>query len=190
MLPKKPKNLLTIKTKKMRLLIQISIAAVMLFSYTANAQDFEKYKGMNDVVSVNINQNMFKLMSQLELESEDQEAQRMIEVINQLNRIQIFTSSNKEIRNSLNKDAQAFMKSNKLQELMSVNSGDGKQVKFYFQPGKTDEMVKQLFMHINDVDESIVIFIDGNVNLAEIGKIAKQFNLPGATSFDELEKNK
>jgi hypothetical protein len=32
--------------------------------------------------------------------------------------------------------------------------------------------------------------IEGNVNLAQIGKIAKQFNLPGSTNFDELEKNK
>lgn len=174
----------------MKLLINISIAFVILLGYSnAQAQNFDKYKSMNDVVSVNINKNMFKLMSQLDLETEDEEAQKIIGLINQLERIQIFTTSNQEIRSALDKDAKAFMKNQKLEELMSVNSGEGKNVKFYFQPGKTDEMVKQLFMHVNDVEESIVILIDGNVNLAEIGKIAKEFNLPGAKNFDELEKN-
>lgn len=173
----------------MKLLIQISIAAVMFLGYQAQAQNFDKYKSMNNVTSVSINQNMFKLMSQFELEDEDQEVQRMVSIINQLEHIQIFMSSNQEARTSLEKDAHIFMKNQKLEELMTVNSGDGKQVKFYFQPGITDNVVKQLFMFINEVDESIVILIDGNVNLAEIGKIAKQFNLPGASNFDELEKN-
>jgi hypothetical protein len=173
----------------MKLLIHLSILAISLVGLTSQAQSFEKYKEMNGVVSVNINKNMFKLMSQLDLETEDKEAQEMINMINQLKSIQIFTTSNPETGAALSKDAMAFMKNQKLEELMSVNDEDGKKVRFYFQPGATDNMVKQLFMHINDAEETIVIMIEGNVNLAQIGKIAKEFNLPGSDSFNELDKN-
>jgi hypothetical protein len=174
----------------MKLLIQLCTAVILFSSATMQAQNFDEYKEMTGVVSVNINKNLFKLMSQLDLETEEEEAQQMIEMINQLESIQIFTTSNQAAAASLNKDATAYMKSQKLEELMNINDEDGKKVRFYFRPGATDEMVKQLFMHINDVEETIVIMIEGNVNLAQIGKIAKQFNLPGSTNFDELEKNK
>lgn len=172
----------------MKFVIHLSILAAFLVSTTLQAQNFDKYKEMNGVVSVNINQNMFKLMSQLELETDDKEAQEMINMINQLKNIQIFTTSDLEIGKSLSKDAMAFMKTKKLQELMSVNDEEGRKVRFYFQPGATDEIVKQLFMHINDAEETVVIMIDGDVNLAEIGKFAKQFNLPGSNDLQQLKK--
>lgn len=173
----------------MKQLIQLFSIAILLCGANLQAQNFDKYKEMNGVVSVNINQNMFKLMSQLDLDAEDEEAQKMISMINQLENIQIFTTSDKEAGLALNKDAVSYMKNQNLEELMSVNDEDGKKVRFYFRPGNSDEIVKQLFMHINDIDETIVIMIQGNVNLAEIGKLAKQFNLPGSSEFNELEKN-
>lgn len=173
----------------MKLLIHLFSLAVLLSSASLQAQNFDKYKDMNGVVSVNINQNMFKLMSQLDLDSDDKEAQKMIDMIDQLQSIQIFTTSNKDASAALNKDADTYMKNQKLEELMSVNDEDGKKVRFYFRPGTSNEVVKQLFMHINDVNETIVIMIEGNVNLAEIGKLAKQFNLPGSSEFNELEKD-
>lgn len=174
----------------MSLLIRL-VSIVIFFSVASlQAQNFDKYKDMDGVVSVSINKNLFKMMSQLDLEVDDKEAQQMINMIDQLENIQIFTTSNRSAIASLNKDASAYMKNQKLEELMNVNDETGKQIKFYFRPGASDEMVKQLFMHINDLEETIVIMIQGNVNLAEIGKIAKQFNLPGSSNFDELEKAK
>ena len=174
---------------QMKQLIQLCSLAIILFSASLNAQDFEKYKEMNGVSSVNINKNLFKLMSQMDLEIEDQEAQEMLEMINQLEHIQIFTTSDPKTMALLNKDAASYMKSQKLEKLMNINSEDGKKVKFYFRPGKNEEIVKQLFMHINDLDESLVIMIEGNVNLSQIGKLAKEFNLPGSKEFNKLEKN-
>lgn len=174
----------------MKLLIQLFSLAILFGGVSMQAQNFDKYKEMNGVVSVNINQNLFKMMSQFDLDAEDEETQKIIDMIDQLESIQIFTTSNREAGMDLNKDATAYMKNQKLEELMSVNDETGKKVRFYFRPGTSDDVVKQLFMHINDVDETIVIMIQGNVNLADIGKLAKEFDLPGSSNFDELEKDK
>jgi hypothetical protein len=173
----------------MKKVIQLFGLALLLCSAGLHAQDFQKYKEMEGVTSVNINKNLFKLMSQMDLETEDKEAQEMINMINQLEHIQIYTTSNSNAIASLNRDAEKYMKGNNLEELMNINDESGKRVRFYFKPGKSDEFVKQLFMHIVEEDETVVIMIEGNVNLAQVGKLAKEFNLPGSTEFDKLEKS-
>lgn len=166
--------------------ILILMTSVILSGYTF-AQDFSRYENKPGISSVVINKNMFKLMSRFDLDSENSENQDYIKLIENLNDIKIFKTNDSKMREELNADAEAYLINNKLEELMRVQD-EGKKIKFMFKPGKTDDEIKQLFMHINGMsneNETIVIIINGLIDLRQVSKLAKDLNVPGADSINQ-----
>jgi hypothetical protein len=164
--------------------IAIFIITVLLSGITY-AQDFSKYANMSGVTSVVINKNMFKLMNKLDLDSEDPEVQEYINMINDLQDIKIFTTSDPEISKQLNADAEKYLSKNKLEELMRIQE-DGQRVLFLYQPGKTDDEINQLVMHVNNSNgesESVLIIVNGLIDLNQVSKLANKLNVPGAENL-------
>ncbi len=167
--------------------IFITLSVVLITTF-AQAQGFDKYENNPSVSSVIINKNMFKLMSKLDLDSDDKEIREYVRLINNLEDIKILKTNDSKMSEQLNADAKSYIKDNNLEELMRANE-DGKKVSFHFKPGKTDDEIQQLFMHvdgINDSKESVVIIVTGLIDLRQISKLAKDFGVPGA---DSLNKN-
>jgi 23S rRNA pseudoU1915 N3-methylase RlmH len=124
-------------------------------------------------------------MTKLDLDSKDKEIQEYVELIQNLKEIKIFKTNNTEMGKELNKDAESYAKSNKLEELMRMRDGD-KKISFLYKPGKTDDQISQLFMHINgmeDDNETIVIIINGLIDLKQVSRLANDLNVPGADSL-------
>ncbi|MGX1024179.1 DUF4252 domain-containing protein [Psychroflexus sp. MBR-150] len=166
--------------------ILITISAVLFASFV-QAQDFERFENNPSVSSVIINKNMFKLMSRLDLDSKDKETQEYVKLINNLENIKVLKTNDSKMSNELNGDAKSYIKNNNLEELMRVNE-DGKHVTFHFKPGNTDDEVKQLFMHVNGIDdngETVVIIINGLIDLRQVSKLAKDLKVPGADSLNK-----
>lgn len=166
--------------------ILITLSAILLTGFV-QAQDFDRYENKQGVSSVIINKNMFKLMSRLDLDSDDKEIQEYVELINNLEDIKILKTNDSKMSEELSGDATAYIKNNKLEQLMRANEG-GKKVSFYFKPGKTDDEIKQLFMHINGIDdnnETVVIIINGLIDLRQVSKLARDLKVPGADSMNE-----
>lgn len=164
--------------------ILLPILALLLSGYTF-AQDFSKYENQPGMSTVIINKNMFKLMSRLDLDSQDDEIQQYVELINNMENIKIFKTNNQEMRDELAADAKAYVQNNNLEELMRVQE-DGKKVSFMFKPGKTDDEILQLFMLVDGMDasnETIVIMINGLIDLRQVSKLANDLNVPGASSL-------
>ena len=74
---------------------------------------------------------------------------------------------------------------------MKIND-EGKKIGFYFIPGKTDEIIKQLFMYVDsgmeNTDENVVVIINGNIDLKQISQLINKLNLPGGDSLKEKTK--
>lgn len=165
----------------------LTLVTAILISSFNYAQDFSKYENKPGIDAVIINKNMFKLMSKLDLDSEDEEVQQYIDLINNMENIKIFKSSNLDMRDDLLADANSYVKNNKLEELMRVQE-DGNKVSFMFKPGRTDDEIKQLFMLVDGMDqknETIVIIINGLIDLRQVSKLAKDLNVPGAGSLNQ-----
>ncbi|NBC57370.1 MAG: DUF4252 domain-containing protein [Bacteroidetes bacterium] len=166
--------------------ILIAISALLITGFTYS-QDFDRYENNPGVSSVIINKNMFKLMSKLDLDSEDKEIQEYVKLINNLEDIKILKTNDSKMSEELNGDAKSYIKNNNLEELMRANE-DGKRVSFHFKPGKTDDEIKQLFMHINGIDnenETVVIIINGLIDLRQVSKLANDLKVPGANSMNK-----
>lgn len=164
--------------------ILILLTSVLISGFTY-AQDFDRYENDPGITSVIINKNMFKLMTKLDLDSNDKEIQEYVELIQNLEDIKIFKTNSAEMSDELNSDAESYAKKHKLEELMRIKD-EGKKISFLFKPGKTDDQISQLFMHINGADgenETVLIIINGLIDLNQVSRLANDLNVPGADSL-------
>ena len=176
--------------KKLAILLAI-IASPALVS----AQGlFDKYEDENDVTSVVVTKNMFKLLGQMEIESDDPDVQDYMKMVNSLDNIKVFMTENEGIGASMKADFDKYVEgNNQLEELMRVKD-EGKYVKFYFKPGKTENVVSELLMFLEgdleNKDGTVVMSITGNIDLKQISKLTKELNIPGSDELENVEKNR
>jgi hypothetical protein len=163
-----------------------------LFCTNAFAQDFSKYDNVREVNSFMVNKSMFKLMSKLDLDSDDEDMKVYLDLVENLDDIKIYTTESLEYGKQLQSDFNALKSKNNLEELMRVNS-DGKNVNFYIKPGESDDFVNQLLMFINSSDasdsQSVLMLINGKIDLKNISKLTSQMNIPGGKSLEKLKDN-
>ena len=75
--------------KKLAILVAFMIAPMLV-----SAQGmFDSYEDENDVTSVVVTKNMFKLLSKIEIESDDPEVQAYMEMVNNLDNIKVFITA-------------------------------------------------------------------------------------------------
>lgn len=166
------------------------IMTLAVLSTVTYAQDLRKYDNVREITSISINKSMFKLMSKLDLDSEDEEVKAYIELVENLDDIKVYTTENPKYGQQLQEDFNILKSKSGLEELMRVND-DGKNVNFYIKPGKSDDFVSQLLMFINASDssdtQSVLMIINGNIDLKQISKLTSQMNIPGGKSLENLK---
>ncbi|GAA0757972.1 DUF4252 domain-containing protein [Psychroflexus lacisalsi] len=166
------------------------IMAIAFMSATGVAQDFSKYDKVREMNAFVVNKSMLKLMSKLDLDSEDEDVKVYLDLVENLDDIRIYTTESLEYGKQLQADFDALKSKNNLVELMRVKS-DGKNVNFYIKPGKSDDYVNQLLMFINSSEkndtQSVLMLINGNIDLKNISKLTSQMNIPGGKSLENLK---
>ncbi|MBZ9626527.1 DUF4252 domain-containing protein [Psychroflexus sp. CAK57W] len=167
------------------------IMTIALLSATAtNAQDFSKYDNVREITSIVVNKGMFRLMSKLDLDSSDKDVKAYLDLVENLDDIKIYTTESLEYGKQLQSDFNTLKSKSNLEELMRVNS-EGKTVNFYIKPGKSDDFVNQLLMFVNSSEatdtQSVLMVINGNIDLKNISKLTSQMNIPGGKSLDKLK---
>ncbi|MDP5044938.1 MULTISPECIES: DUF4252 domain-containing protein [unclassified Leeuwenhoekiella] len=161
-------------------------------SLTAFAQkNFDKFEDMKDVTSMVMNQKMFKLLGQMDLDSKDPEMKSYIEMVNSLEDIKVFTTKNISAAQQMKGEFKSYLTSANLQQLMQVKD-DGKNVNFYYKPGKSENFVSEFVMFLDGMstkDDTVLIRITGDINLKEIGKIANSINFKGSEELKNVKVN-
>ena len=168
------------------------IMTLALLSTTTFAQDLTKYDNVREITSISINKSMFRLMSKLDLDSEDEDVKTYIELVENLDDIKVYTTENSKYGQQLQEDFNILKSKSGLEQLMRVND-DGKNVNFYIKPGQSDDYVNQLLMFINASDsldtQAVLMIINGNIDLKKISKLTSQMNIPGGKSLENLKNN-
>lgn len=169
----------------------IILAVIFMLPTLSQAQNFAKYESMKGVDAVVITNKMFKLLTKIDLDADDPETQEYIDLIENLDEIRVFTTNQSSVREQMAADVASFLENGSLQELMRVKE-DGKMVKFYYKPGKNDDYVSQLFMFMQGEEEnepiSVILNITGQIDLAQVSKLANDFEIPGGEQLKNVEK--
>ncbi|KAA1242791.1 DUF4252 domain-containing protein [Aquimarina sp. RZ0] len=173
-----------------KLVVVITLALIPYFSIAQS--NFDKYEDMNDVSSVVVTSKMFKLLSKLDLESNDQEVKEYINLVENIKNIKVFATENKGIGQKMKADVETYLKGSTLDELMRVKS-DGKNVKFYSKPGKNEDFVSELFMFMEGMENdggpnTVILTITGDIDLKQVSKIADHLNVPGGEELKKVKK--
>lgn len=169
--------------------IVVLIALVTLPFVSFGQSNFDKFEDMEEVSTVVVNQNMFKLFSRIE--SDDPEAQEFMEMVKSLNDLKVFITEDKAVGDQMKSTVDKYLKSASLQELMRVKDKD-MNVKFYIKQGRDEDHVSELLMFVNGLKdmeangrkfETVLLSLTGDIDLNKISTLTRKMNLPS-----ELEK--
>ena len=167
--------------------------ALMLAPMVGFSQGFfDKFEDEKDVTSVIVTKNMFKLLAEIDIDSDDPEVKDYMEMVNNLDNIKIFITENSTVKSQMQKSVDSYISSNNgLNELMRVKE-DGKFIKFYSKEGKSSNIVSELLMYLDGnvegKDQAIIMSITGRIDLKQISKLTKDLNVPGSEELKNIDK--
>ncbi|GGD99340.1 DUF4252 domain-containing protein [Planktosalinus lacus] len=173
----------------------IAILAVTLITQAIYSQAiFDKFENQNDVSSLVVTKSMFKLMSKIDLSSDDPEAKNYLKMVENLDDIKIFTTGNNDKASDMKRTVENYLKSTtSLSELMRVND-DGQNIRFYVKEGKNDNYVSELFMFLEDPTSSdskaVIMSITGNIDLRQISQLTSDLKVPGSEQLKNIDQKK
>jgi len=175
-----------------KITILLTLAILPMISWGQNA--FDSFENEKEVTSVVITKNMFKLLSKMDLNSSDPEAQAYLNMVNNLENIKIFTTENASVVKRMDDAVAKYVASSKgLGELMRVKE-DGKNIKFYSKEGKNENFVSELLMHLEGTVDgkstSVIMSITGDLDLRQISKLTEELKVPGSDQLKNIDKNK
>lgn len=172
----------------------ILIAIIMSIPLTGFSQSlFDKYEDLDNVSTVVVNQSMFRLLSNIDVEVDDKDTQDFMDIAKSLKNLKVFITEDKSISADMKASVNKYLKSASMEELMRVKDKDAN-IKFYIKNGKDDDHVSELLMFVTgmnkvDVDingrkfETVLLSLTGDIDLNKIGSLTKKMNLP-----EELNK--
>jgi hypothetical protein len=170
--------------KKIIVILVIAVLPALSFSQSI----FDKYEDLDNVSAVVVNQSMFRLLSNIDVEVDDPEAKDFMDIAQSLKNLKVFITEDAEISKDMMETMDQYLKSAKLEELMRVKDKDAN-VKFYIKSGKDEDHVSELLMFVTgiknvDVDvngrkiETVLLSLTGDIDLNKIGSLTKKMNLP------------
>jgi hypothetical protein len=188
--------------KKLAVILAIALAPIVTFGQSV----FDKFEDMDGVTSVIVNQKMFKMLMDLQIQTDDPEAQEMIDMVGKITGLKVLTTGNEKISADMNSTVSNYLKSSNLQELMRIKDGD-QTVKFYVREGKDDNHVKELLMFANGLKEltkdqdiningqkreieTVLLSLTGDIDLRQISKLTNKMNVPGGDQLKKVKSNK
>ena len=175
-----------------KIAIILVLAIVPMVSWAQNP--FDSFENEKDVTSVVVTKNMFKLLSKMDLNSSDPEAQSYLNMVNNLDNIKIFTTENPEVAKKMDVAVSKYVAASKnLGELMRVKD-DGKNIQFYSKEGKNENFVSELLMHLSGMVDgkttTVIMSITGNIDLKQISKLTEELKVPGSDQLKNIDKKK
>ena len=186
--------------KKLVLIIAIIISPLVSF---AQGQ-FDEFEDMKGVTTIVMTERMFGLINSLGgIVEDDPEAKAVMEMINGLENLKVFTTGDAAISAKMKSKVNSYLKSSKLDELMRIKDGE-QSVKFYVKEGRDEDHVKELLMFVTGLKEltegqnitingknrefeTVILSLTGDIDLKQVSKLAQRFDLPGG---EHLERTK
>ncbi len=176
--------------KRIIILLTVAVFAVpsiAMAQMSPTDKLFNSYSGKEGYTTVHISKELFNMMSQVNVETEDPEAKEMVDAMSKLEFIRILMAEKKEVKGfDKFRDEIKEFNLDGYKELMLVKEGD-ETVRFMVMEGKSDDMIGELLMIIDQEDETGFISIVGDIDINTISKLSQGMNMKGFEKLGELE---
>ncbi|MBP8793093.1 MAG: DUF4252 domain-containing protein [Lutibacter sp.] len=159
-----------------KIILTLTIA---IFSFATYAQSsiFDKFEALDDVTTVVITKEAFKMASKFGGNSP--EAKEYVEMVKGLDNLKVYTTEHAGIAKQMGDAVNSYLKTSKLSELMRVKDKDAN-VKIFIKPGKDENHVSELLMFVSDMQnkgnqEAVILSLTGEIDLNKISKITEGY---------------
>ena len=181
--------------KKTGIVIMLALLPLMGMAQSV----FDRFEDIDGVSAVIVNQNMFNLLSKMNIDVDDPEAQEYMDIAKNITGLKVFITEDKAISQDMASTVTKYLNSADLEELMRVKDKDAN-VKFYIKDGKDDNHVSELLMFVTgiknaDVEindrkiETVLLTLTGDIDLTKIGALTRKMDLPQELNKAERKKN-
>ena len=188
--------------KKLVLILAILVTPIAMFSQSL----FDKYEDLDEVTSVVVNQKMFNMLAQIDVKTDDPEADEFLNMVKNLKNLKVLTTGSETISAQIKADVDKYLRKSELEELMRIKDGD-QTVKFYVKEGKDENHVKELLMFVSGLKEmtkdqditingkkreieTVLLSLTGDIDLRQVSKLTNQMNVPGGKHLEKAGEKK
>lgn len=145
------------------------------FFAIAQSSLFDKFEDMNDVSSVIVNKEAFKMLSKFK--GSGPEVKEYMDLVQNIESFRVFTTENSAIASQMSVTIDSYLKSSKLTELMRIKDKDAN-VKIYIRQGKDENHVNELLMFVNDMknktnQQAVILSLTGSIDLNKISTLVE-----------------
>lgn len=173
------------KTKKVLIALLFAFASSSFYGQAV----FDQFDGQEEIVSVMVNKKMFELMSKVKVDPSDKETQQYLKLIQNLENLKVFSTTNSTSARKMRDVADAYIKSASLEELKKVNE-NGKQVTIDVKRAGANNQLNEFVMFIDDdangINRSVLMSLTGVFNLNDISILTDKMQIPGGTELKKL----
>lgn len=127
-------------------------------------------------------------MSKVKADPSDKETQQYLKLIQNLDNLKVFSTTNSTAALKMKDVADAYIKSADLEELKKVNE-NGKQVTIDVKRTGTNQL-REFLMFIDDdangINRSVLMSLTGVFSLSDISILTDKMQIPGGTELKKL----
>ncbi|MBF8149314.1 DUF4252 domain-containing protein [Winogradskyella sp. F6397] len=185
-------------SKKIVIITAFLLAPVLTFAQGI----FDKYEDNDEVTSFVINQKMIRMLASIDMDMDDPEDQKLLEMVKKITGLKVFTTGDDKVSSDMKNTVESYLSSTKLEELMRFKDGE-QNIKFYVKEGKDENHVKELLMYMTglkaltegtDIEingkkrvfETVVLSLTGDIDLRQISKITSKLDIPGGEQLNKV----
>jgi len=144
---------------------------------------FERYMENEDFTAVYVSAKMFSLVSKVDIDLNDPEAEIFLEMAEDLKGIRVLT--NKTNPMTYYKDAAKSINTTSYEILMTVRDQQ-QNVKIWIKDDAEGD-IGELLLLVGSPEEFVLVSIFGKIDLEKISQLAKQLNIDGVEHLEKIE---
>lgn len=156
---------------------------------SAQTTIFNKFEELNEVTSVVVTQEAFKLMKNMG--GKTPEAKDYQDLISGLSELKVLTTENTKIASDMQNSFNSYINNAKLTELMRIKD-KGSNVSFYIKKSAKEDVVNELVMFATNVNspkkETVLMLLTGTIDLNKVYRLTEQMNIPGGEHLKNTKK--
>lgn len=162
-----------------KIILTIAVVVLSLSTY-AQTSIFDKFEDMDEVSTVVVTQEAFKMLAKFKGGGE--EGQEYFDMVKGLTSFKVFTTESMAVASEMKEVMTKYLGKAKLVELMRVKD-DETNVRIYVKQGKDEDHVSELLMYVNGVSkymkdsdspvkaESVILSLTGDIDLNKISEL-------------------